>query len=90
LNQKKITRLATVITLLSGMQLIYNRDKKLIITIGFVKKNKTRYGYCSNFYENKYSDNATYYYRKIGLKKIKLGLFWLNPASSFSTCGIFL
>lgn len=58
-----------VLTHVGGMQLIYDRDKKLINTIGFVKKNDIRYGYCSNYYENEHSDNATYYYRKNGLRK---------------------
>jgi hypothetical protein len=42
----------------------------MINTDGFGKKNETRYGYCSNIYENKNSDNAKYYYRKNGLRKL--------------------
>lgn len=58
-----------VLTHVGGMQLMYDRNKKLINTIGLVKRYDTRYGYCYNFNENQHSDNATYYYRKNGLRK---------------------
>lgn len=70
--QNRIKRIGSVfmkyncfaLSQIGGMRLIYNRGGQLINTVGFVKGNNVRYGYCyANPYEA-YNNTSSYYFRK--------------------------
>ncbi len=75
--QNRIKRIGSIymkynrfaLTQIGGMKLIYNYHGELINTIGFVKGNCIRYGYCYTNSEDDNKEYSSYYFRKNGLRK---------------------